>query len=136
MLQFGNMKDIDICVNTGKIGAKNTFVIKVKSESDYAFLSGCLDSFIKSLCLMTTYTSGNKPIDSLGNTTGIKVTALNTGWIGSGNSYQVESELFLVLLGRYEQFISDSLLVFKNQSLPLIFDSLSRSSYFNRRSGR
>lgn len=54
MSQFGNTKDINACVNTGNIGANNTFVIKGKFECDYAFLSGCLDSFIKSISLMTT----------------------------------------------------------------------------------
>ena len=47
MSKIGNVDNVTTCVNTGKIGADNTYNVKGKCEADYIFLWGWSDSFIK-----------------------------------------------------------------------------------------
>lgn len=105
MSKVANTEGINIRNNAGKVGSGNEVDAKGKSECDYTFLTGCLDSFIKSLSFMTTLT-GLGQNTALGNTTDIQVQGKNTekGCIGAENKYKKEGELFLVLLGWYKKF--------------------------------
>ena len=49
MANIANTKDIKIADNKGLVGADNTVGVEGKSGQDFTFLSGWLDSFIKSL---------------------------------------------------------------------------------------
>lgn len=103
MSKIADTERVNITDNEGVVGGDNTVEIKGKSDCDYNFLSGCLDSFIKSLSLMTTIIGGVGQNAAMGNTADIEATNNTvTGRIGAENKYKVEGELFLVLLGWYE----------------------------------
>lgn len=92
----------------GRLVLKMKLQLKVNMSATVLFCQVVLKVSLN-LSLITTLTGGLGKNVALSNTAHIDVTGTNadTGLIGAKNSYDVTGELFLILLGPCEQFISD-----------------------------
>uniref|UniRef100_A0A8D0A861 Uncharacterized protein n=1 Tax=Sander lucioperca TaxID=283035 RepID=A0A8D0A861_SANLU len=95
MANIGNTDNINLGCNSGNVGSNNAFTVQGRSEWVYSLLSGCHDSLMKSLFHMNL-TGGVGPNAAVGNTSGIR--GNNAGNIGSGSTFDIRGEIFLLLL--------------------------------------
>ena len=83
---------LPLVLTQGKLVQTIPIMLKVNVRQIIFFCEVDLTVSLKLFSLMTTLTARVGPNIPLGNTTDIKVTALNTGNIGGGNTFNMQGE--------------------------------------------